>query len=241
MHRSLLLALIFTAGIITTGARAARAQDGGPRWEVGGLITGMHVDNGSGTANSFPPCGAPVCAFVFTTTEHRATEAGVGARLGYGVNRHVTLEAEVNFFPREAEVTSEDFTGSRKLQGLFGVKAGKRNEKFGLFAKARPGFVRFGAGELQGSGGCIAVLAPTPSGCFSVDELGRTDFALDLGGVVEMYPTERSILRVDLGDTVLRSKEHYVPVLSLPAPVIVPVPARTTHNFQGSVGFGFRF
>jgi hypothetical protein len=241
MNRSLLLALIFTAGILITGAREVRAQEDEPRWEVGGHFTAMHVDNGSGTANSFPPCGAPVCAFVLTTTEHRATEAGFGGRLGYGINRHVTLEAEVNFFPREGEVTEDDFTGGRKLQGLFGVKVGKRGESFGVFAKARPGFMHFTAGELQGSVGCIAILAPNPSGCFGVDRLGRTDFAFDLGGVVEMYPTGRSILRVDLGDTVLRSGEHHVPVLTQPSPVIVPVPARTTHNFQGSVGFGFRF
>ncbi|HWS86105.1 MAG TPA: outer membrane beta-barrel protein [Pyrinomonadaceae bacterium] len=240
MHRSLLLALIFTAAILIAGPRAARAQDNETRWEVGGLITAMNVDNGSASATSFPPCPAPVCAFVMTTTEHRATEAGVGARLGYNVNRYVTLEAEVNFFPREGEVTEDDFTGGRKLQGLFGIKAGKRGESLGVFAKARPGFVHFTAGELQGNVGCIPLI-PTPPGCFGVDKLGRTDFAFDLGGVVEMYPTERSILRLDLGDTVLRSREHQVPVLTQPTPVLVQVPARTTHNFQGSVGFGIRF
>lgn len=240
MHRSLLLALIFTATILVTGARAARAQEGEPRWEAGGLVTGMRVDNGSATVSSFPPCGAPVCAFETTTTEHRAVEAGIGGRLGYGINRYVTLEAEVNFFPRGGELTAGEFTGGRKLQGLFGVKVGKRAESFGLFAKARPGFMHFTSGELQARGGCITIVPPPP-GCFDVEGLGRTDFAFDLGGVVEMYPTGRSILRVDVGDTVLRSGEHYVPAPTIPTPIIVPVPARTTHNFQGSVGFGFRF
>ena len=240
MRRSRLTSLILTAGLIFAAAGAARAQDSETRWEVGGQLTGFDVTNGSASATQIVICVQAPCPPVVTTAVHRATELGFGGRVGYNVTRHVTLEAEGNYFPREGSVTDEEFTGGRKIQGLFGVKAGRRYETFGVFAKARPGFVHFSAGDLQASGGCIAIFPP-PLSCFDVEGRGRTDFALDLGGVVELYPSSRTILRFDVGDTVLRSGEHNVPVRTLPFNVVIPVPDRTTHNFQGSVGFGFRF
>jgi len=54
---------------------------------------------------------------------------------------------------------------------------------------------------------------------------GETRFALDLGGVIEFYPSRRFVLRVDLGDTVIRNSQ----------------PGRTSHNFQFGAGIGIRF
>jgi len=240
MRRSHLTSFALAAGLIFAAAAAARAQDAETRWEVGGQFSALNVDNGSASVTFIPICVTAPCPPIIMTANHRASEPGFGARVGYNVNRHVTLEAEGNFFPREREVTDDVFTGGRKVQGLFGVKAGRRYENFGVFAKARPGFVHFSAGDLQGNVGCIAVFPPPP-GCFGVDREGRTDFAFDLGGVLELYPSPRTILRFDAGDTVLRSGAHNVPVNALAGPVLVGVPDRTTHNFQGSVGFGFRF
>ena len=240
MRRFHLTSLILAACLILAAANATRAQDDETRWEVGGQLTGFNVTNGTATATQIVICVKAPCPPVITTAEERAAEVGFGGRVGYNVNRHVTLEAEGNFFPREGFVTDENFTGGRKIQGLFGVKAGRRFENFGLFAKARPGFVHFGAGDPQVRGGCISVF-PAPLSCFDVEGRGRTDFALDLGGVLELYPSPRTILRFDAGDTVLRSRTHNVPVRAAPFDVVVPVPDRTTHNFQGGVGFGFRF
>jgi len=240
MRRFHLTSFILAAGLLFSAAATARAQDGEPRWEVGGQLTGFHVTNGSASATNIVICIQAPCPVTITTADHRATELGFGGRVGYGLGRHVTLEAEGNFFPREGSVTDDEFTGGRKVQGLFGVKAGRRFESFGVFAKARPGFVHFGAGDLQARGGCIAIFPP-PLSCFDVEGSGRTDFAFDLGGVVELYPSARTIIRFDAGDTVLRSGSHNVPVRTAPFDVVVPVPDRTTHNFQGSVGFGFRF
>ncbi len=93
---------------------------------------------------------------------------------------------------------------------------------------------------MRARGGCITIFPP-PLACFDAGGGGRTDFALDLGGVVELYPSSRTILRFDAGDTILRSGTHNVPVRTPFFDVVAPVPDRTTHNFQGSVGFGFRF
>jgi hypothetical protein len=238
MLRFHLASFILAAGLIFAAADAARAQGDEPRWEVGGQLTGFNVTNGSATATNIVICVQAPCPPVITTAELRATELGFGGRVGYGLGRHVTLEAEGNFFPRDGSVSSDEFTGGRKVQGLLGVKAGRRFEQVGVFAKARPGFVHFDAGDLEQVGACVAIFPP-PLGCF--ETRGRTDFAFDLGGVVELYPSSRTIIRFDVGDTVLRSGSHNVPVRTPVFDVAVPVPDRTTHNFQGSVGFGFRF
>lgn len=242
MHRSLLLAFIFTLGILVAGSPAARAQGDDSRWEVGGHLTAFDVTNGSASVTRVFPCQVPPCPAVTTEVDQRRAEVGFGARAGYSFNRYVTAEAEVNYFPGDPGLADEDFAGGRKVQGLFGVKAGRRYEHFGLFAKARPGFVHFEKGDLfqpPGSG-CIAVFPP-PLPCF--ETRGRTDFAVDVGGVLELYPSPRTLIRFDAGDTILRSGAHRIPVQNALAfgAAAVPIPGETTHNFQGGVGFGFRF
>ena len=206
MHRSLLLALIFTAGILITGARAARAQTDESGWEAGGHVTAIDFNNDSPLTNS-----------PGTTFESSAypTAYGFGGRVGYNVNSNFAVEAEVNYFP-----TDRFAEGGRKVQGLFGVKAGRRfGRVIGVFAKARPGFLKLGP----------AVTARTPA-------LGDTRFALDLGGVVELYPSRRSIVRVDVGDTIIPLGD--TPINSALRP---PQSFGTTHNKQTTFGIGYRF
>ena len=149
------------------------------------------------------------------------TDVGVGARTGYNLNKWVALEAEVNSFPQ----FEGRFFGGRKVQGLFGVKAGARSEKFGLFAKARPGFMRFSNGRITN---------PCPPGavCSLVVLVGKqTNFAFDLGGVMEFYPSRRFTTRIDVGDTLVRFGEFNVQTGR----------PYTSHNLQVNVGFGVRF
>ncbi|HLL76335.1 MAG TPA: outer membrane beta-barrel protein [Pyrinomonadaceae bacterium] len=227
----------------------ARAQDDEGRFEVGGQFTVANLSNGRGSTVTSVPCNAPCTPTTQTSfSNERGTEPGVGARFGYGVNRHLTLEAEANFFPRDRDEFDPDFTGGRKVQALFGVKAGQRYESAGVFAKARAGFVHFGRGNLRPRQGVACILVvPPPLGCY--EGTGRTDFAVDLGGVFELYPSKKTIVRFDVGDTILRAGDHLVPVIvnppsgtSFPARAVVAgAPAETTHNLQASVGLGFRF
>lgn len=128
------------------------------------------------------------------------------------------------------------------MQGLFGAKAGKRFTNAGLFAKARPGFVRLSRGDYRfGSGGCPAVFPP-PIACYQ--PVAKTNFAIDLGGVAELYPSSNTILRFDVGDTIIRFNRRNAAALStagLTGLVVLPVAAETKHNLQVSVGAGFRF
>jgi hypothetical protein len=220
-------------------AAGARAQDE-RKLEVGAQFSVLDATNGRASVVTILPCTTPPCPTQTSTTDGRSTEPGFGGRVGYNVTPNVALEAEVNFFPRERDFTDDKFNGGRKLQGLFGVKAGKRFDAVGLFAKARPGFVRFAEGDLRprAGGGCIAIVPP-PVGCF--EGAPRTDFAFDVGGVVELYPSARTVVRFDAGDTILRTDAHLVPI-NLPTRTAVVTSRRdTTHNFQGSLGVAFRF
>jgi hypothetical protein len=68
---------------------------------------------------------------------------------------------------------------------------------------------------------------------------GTTKLALDLGGVVEFYPSKRVIVRVDVGDTIIFYNNETIRRLSEPGG-----PAQqlgTINNFQAAIGIGFRF
>ncbi len=75
------------------------------------------------------------------TVTRGSTEAGFGGRITFNLNKNISLEAEGNFFPHEN--FDDQSRGGNLWQGQFGVKAGKRFGKFGVFGKARPGFASF--------------------------------------------------------------------------------------------------
>jgi hypothetical protein len=115
---------------------------------------------------------------------------GVGGRVGFDALPGITLEAEVNVFPAEDALTGTI------VQGVGGMKLGGRGRTYGLFAKVRPGFLRFERDFIQPGSVCPAVF-PTPPACLAT----RTNLALDFGSVVELYPSSRLTLRLDLGTT----------------------------------------
>ena len=140
---------------------------------------------------------------------------GVGVRFGYNFHEYAAFDSELAYYPKGS---SGNFG---ETQGLFGVKAGKRFGKVpvGLFVKARPGFIKLGRD----------VTSRNPA-------LGETRPALDLGGVLELYPSERSIVRIDYGDTIVSFGDTLFNSALRPPRVI-----GTTHNKQASFGFAFRF
>src|SRR5262245_57288204 len=132
----------------------ARAQDTVQQFEAGGLITYTFLreigsrDVGAGT-----------------------DAAGLGGRLVYRALPFVDLETEINLLPGNSA------TSGNHLQGFFGVKAGKRWKKGGLFVKARPGFIHFRRDP-------FGVGKPGQS-FFSPERASSTESDFDLGGVIE--------------------------------------------------------
>src|SRR5262245_14137207 len=161
-------------------------------------------------------------------TDQGPTSHELGARAVYWPSRWWSLEAEYNFFPTQ-ENDFSNFSG-RKHQVLAGVKGGPSTEHLGFYAKLRPGFMHF------------AHVSDCPDGTFpSCNFDGKLKPVLDFGGVVEYYATKRATLRFDFGDTVI----WYGSVTRFPFAPENPSPIRlrsgTTHNFQFSAGFSFRF
>jgi hypothetical protein len=167
----------------------------------------------------------------------KKAEPGVGVRFTYNLNEMFAFEAAGYLFPERCFQCANP---GRMHQIVGGVKVGKRFEKWGFFAKARPGVVSFSQGEAN-------VVRITPNGPLPFElEVNRVNsFAVDFGGVVEFYPSRKIVTRFDVGDTMIhfgqRTSSFIIFPVSGPQIIFVPRPARTTHNFQFSAGVGFRF
>ena len=163
---------------------------------------------------------------VFTAIGVGDSSKGLGLRFGYNLTEHIAVDAETAFFPRR-HLGNEQF--GQNVQGFAGVKAGARSKYVGLFAKARPGVMFIGesvSGFDCGTRADITVCRPE-----------RNHLALDAGVVAEVYPSSRTIIRVDLGDTIVRFRNAGRNVFNGAQTTSSDV----THNFQASIGFGYRF
>jgi hypothetical protein len=187
--------------------------------------------------------GAQFSSLTITPPDFLGTEnaAGFGGRVTYNITDHFAVEAEGNFYPTKVAQTYG--TGGRAEQMQFGVKVGKRFEKFGVFAKARPGFISFGEAltvtQLPVVTGGVTDIVNT----FASER--KTQFTADVGGVLELYPTRRVLVRFDFGDTLIRYGEHdearSVFVDPTFVDTIVKAPAEIKHNFQFTGGVAYRF
>jgi hypothetical protein len=203
---SALLALVALSLFVPVAARAQSAPDDPPRREVG-----IHFS-----------------ALTLTPSGDYRTEIGFGGRFTFNVNRNFALEAETTFFPNSGR-SGEPRASGRAVQGLFGVKAGKRWEKFGVFAKARPGFISFSQGKF----------ADDPAFIFRLER--ATHFAADVGGVLELYVTRHWTTRFDVGDTIIRYGRQTGLTGAPPPFATFTIPDNTRHNLQVNAGIGYRF
>ena len=165
------------------------------------------------------------------------TNTGVGGRVTYNFNRSIAAEAEINFFPQNQFVLSSFSKGA--IQAQFGVKLGKRFEKFGLFAKVRPGFISVDDVETLGPDSVTVVNGNTTLD-FNVRRANF--FTLDVGGVLELYPSRRTVVRFEAGDTALRHPKLFDLIFPSSGDPFVQLarPAKFNHNFQFTAGVAFR-
>jgi hypothetical protein len=157
------------------------------------------------------------------------TESGAGVRLSYTINKYLAVEAEGNLFEFAiGDHPTDEFLGA---QGLIGIKTGLRHRWIGVFAKLRPGVANFPKLRVRQRQICFPIQSCGESG------KGGNRLAVDAGAVVELYPTEKIILRLDLGDTMIRfNQDAFFRSTSM-----VRINDGFSHNLQfgGSVGFRF--
>ena len=101
-------------------------------------------------------------------------------------------------FTRHIALDTEFVDYAEKSSALFGAKTGFRFDRFGVFGKGRLGFWH----------------------------LSRSYFAADTGGVLEYYPSPRTVVRFDIGDTIIFYGGAQL---------------GTVHNFQPGLGFSYKF
>ncbi len=196
--------------VLAIAAGAAFAQGELPRVEVGG-----HVN-------------------VLRLSESSDTNVGVGGRVTFNLAPWLGLEGEYQFIPDDTLDTSSRMPdGSvagiryerRRSTALFGVKAGYRGDRIGVFAKVRPGFTSLTDRGVACRGDVCALML------LAVPEY-RREFALDVGGVFEFHPSSRWVARADIGSLIIAHRSSAPPCAAGDC---------TTSNLASSIGLGVRF
>jgi hypothetical protein len=135
--------------------------------------------------------------FVAAASAEFDTDPGVSVGLAWRPGALWSAEGEIAFYPTGLPQQSQ-FSRSR-IEGLFGVAVGPLVGRMRPFAKARAGFLTYR--ERSEPFPCIAIFPP-PLSCLLAG--GKTVPAFDVGGGLEIYATERTFIRVDLSDRILR-------------------------------------
>jgi hypothetical protein len=148
-------------------------------------------------------------------------ESGVGGWFTWNFSKYFAFDSSATWFPRLVHIV--DFQqGGRMFQALAGIRGGIRRERFGVFAKFRPG---------------IQLYTNTEGNATKFVFSPFTDIAFDSGGIIEVYTTERTMLRFDAGNTSI----YYRPRDVFGQNRTFHIPGFTNNTIQLSTGFGFRF
>jgi hypothetical protein len=179
---------------VGVSAQTKPSDDDAPRFEVGGHVYGLGM------------------------TGAALTDSGTGGRFTYNLNRYLAIDTELN----ASLSVGDENVGFNGVHVFGGLKAGRRFGRFGLFAKARPGFVN----NFHRSTG------PT---FFDTERVTKPAF--DLGAIVEYYPTRHTVVRFDASDVIIAFGDDLIEEGRCPCPHRLG----TRNNLQISIGFGFRF
>jgi hypothetical protein len=195
-----------TGVLLLTSPTSGAAQANGSRFQIGAHVVAV------------------------SSGEFDSTDVGLGVRGSWNAWSLLAVDTEIGVYPSEWPDTTTPFSRHR-VEGFFGATAGPVIGRVRPFAKLRPGFVTFEQAPLPFA--CIAIFPP-PLACRLAS--GATMFALDLGGGLEVFPSARTVVRVDAGDRLLR----------YPGPVLdSDFTARAEsffgHDFRFNLGAGWRF
>jgi hypothetical protein len=143
----------------------------------------------------------------------------------YNLSPHVSFDANLAWIA--GFQNGEYVDRGQELLFSAGIKAGWRFRRWGLFARAAPGLASFS----EGFG-----IAKYPATNFTYYR--RTHFALQDGAVVEYYPTRHSVVRLDIGQTLITEFDQ---VLLRQALATEITPGHVANHFALAVSVGHRF
>ena len=187
------IALLLSFNPLHTQAQTNKPDDQNtPRYEVGGQL--YYVGNSD------------------------VSDGGVGGRFTYNFNRYFSLDTEAN----ASLYVGDETIGVNGALVFAGVKAGRRFDKVGVFAKARPGFTS-------------SFTRQTAPGFFNSERVTKP--VMDLGVVLEYYPSKHSVVRFDASDVIIGFGDDLIRETRCPCPRRLG----TKNSLYLSIGYGFRF
>ena len=153
------IALLLSFNVLHTQAQTKGQDDQNvPRYEVGGQLYSLGSSN--------------------------LSDYGAGGRFTYNLNPYFAIDTEAN----ASLYIGDESIGVNGALVFAGVKVGRRFNKVGVFAKARPGFTS-------------SFTRQTSPAFFDSERVTKP--AIDLGAVFEYYPSTHTILRVDASDVII--------------------------------------
>ena len=187
------IALLLSFNVLRIEAQTNKQDDQNtPRFELGGQL--YYVGNSD------------------------VADGGVGGRFTYNFNRYFAFDTEAN----ASLSVGDESIGVNGALVFAGVKVGRRFDKVGVFAKARPGFT-------------TAFTRRTGPTFFDSERVTKP--ALDLGMVLEYYPSKHSVVRFDASDVIIGFGDDLIEQVRCPCPRRIG----TKNNLYLSIGYGFRF
>lgn len=150
--------------------------------------------------------------------------SGIGAWASWNFSRYLALDSTAFYEPKkDGFIFPQD--GGTTTGILAGLKAGIRRDHMGYFAAVRPGVIQFSRTSdrvVQGS-----------------DYWEKTtDFAIDGGGILEVYPSRHTIFRAEAGNDFIHYHEAHI--LIEPSTETFYAPARRS-SILLLFGAGLRF
>lgn len=165
-------------------------------------------------------------------SEFDTTDVGVGVQAGWRLNPLFAVDGALSWFPAGGDDAFPRIERQQRVLGVAGIRAGVQSGPLEFFARARPGFLRFGA---EDDVACILIF-PAPLECQVL--AGHTSFVTELGGGVRVAfgPERRTFVSFDIGDLLVRYGRQ-----ALRPGGEVSDDGFVSHNLTAGVGVGWRF
>lgn len=151
-----------------------------------------------------------------------STDLGVGITGSHFLRSWIALDSSILVLPGGDTANYQD--GGTEAQFFAGIKIGIRRDRYGVFAKLRPGLATFNNTYND------ARVYPPPSAI-------ADDAVVDGGAVIEFYPHRNLVMRLDLGQVMT----HYSSVDLKFSGNTAHQPGMSWGSAQILIGTGWRF